>query len=461
MLKSTIIMICAAACLVWADADFAAMANNSWQQLACTGEGPRSGGDVHWAVDTSGYAYMFGGCTYGNGAGGSHNNDIYRYNLKTGYVDHLASCSNNTWSWRGGCQASHAYDITRNAVWFAGGAAATCGSGQNGVWRYQCPDGPAVRVGSGGGNGYMEYDPVKDMLYAPGPYALKRYDCSTNTWLSDSPYPFYTGGSVDGWAQPCCFDTKRRLWVMTLLNTAYSTERTDMYFYHADSGTWHTKVPAVKPGFKQAELGYDELNDRYVYFGVGPDGCTAEVWVYEYDINTWTQMPTDGKAYNDTDKPSSTWPPGRHKHTWSYCSKYNVFATWGGGQWINDLSCTDYGDGAQPIWFYRLNDGSGTDVKKKAVAVSEMSITASPNPFASAVTISVKTLHLQEQGRQNGKCNVSTVSVYDIHGRTVYHANDLKTDATTWSAAGLSPGLYIVRARIGSRTLQKKITLLK
>ena len=62
---------------------------------------------------------------------------------------------------------------------------------------------------------------------------------------------------------------------------------------------------------------------------------------------------------------------------------------------------------------------------------------------------------------QNDKFNVSTVSIYDVHGRAVHRINTVSSGTYTWNASGLPAGVYLVRAVMGNRTLQKKIMLVK
>jgi hypothetical protein len=295
--------------LLWADADFAGMEDNSWIRLPKTG-GPTFGADVHCAIDTAGYMYMFGGCTYGNGAGNSHNNDVYRFNIKTGYVDRLSNCSSNTLNYRGGCQAGQTYDSNRNCVWLTSGFAPTCGSGRGGLLKYQCPDGPLTQVNSTGGGHLYTYDPVNDLIYCPVKWDLKIYDCQADSWETVS-YPFW--GGFENFEIPSTCDKKRGLFVITMC-APYSggdpsQMLTDVWFYNGATGQWSSKTPAVHPDvFKQA-MAYDARNDRYVYFGKGPDNANSEVWVYDYDSNTWVKMDRTGKAYNDVNQEASTWAP--------------------------------------------------------------------------------------------------------------------------------------------------------
>ena len=96
------LLVLAMPVLLFAAVNYDTLSANGWMQFRPTDQFPNRGGDVLAAIDTSGNFYMFGGCTYGNGAGGTHNNDIYRVDLNTGVGVRLANCSNNVWGWKGG-----------------------------------------------------------------------------------------------------------------------------------------------------------------------------------------------------------------------------------------------------------------------------------------------------------------------------------------------------------------------
>jgi hypothetical protein len=447
-----------------ADVDFNSIDDNSWirQPRASGNQGFGSGGDVHAAFDNSGLMYIFGGCTSYNGAGGSHNADIYRIDIKTGWVDRIANCSSG-W-WRGGCQAGQTYDSKRNCVWVSGGLQPTCSSGPGGgmtLWKFHCPNGPMVREGekpsSGYGTGciYMYHDPVNDLIYCPQNTHLDIYNCQTEQWKLKVGYPF-TG--ITSSAIPCCVDRKRGLFVITLAaKYTISNPATDIvydvWFYNGANGIWQKKSPATKPQFYKSELAYDVKNDKYVYFGVGRDKCNSEVWTYDYNSNTWTEMARGNRSYDDNNQASSTWAPGRTKHSWAYCAKYNVFANYGGGNWIN-MACSDIAEHNQPLWIYRLANGSTTKVVEKDVKPKQEEgvLSVSPNPFNSAVQISLA------NGR-GVQLNAPTLAIYDTHGRIVHKIPYPNLEQYTWNPSNLPRGIYIVRLKTKGQSFSKRIML--
>lgn len=353
MIKATLLFILAAASLLFPQNFLDTLSVNSWHPQRLTGVFPASGGDVHAACDSAGNFYMFGGCTYGNGAGLSHNNDVYRFNVRTGESVKLSYCGSNGLNYKGGCQAGHAYDSRRDAIYTTNGAAATCGTGRSaGLFRFQCPDGPLDSVGDIGSH-YLSYDPVNDKLYIAGGSAVFVYDCSLKVYCDTANYPF---GSVNAWDMACCADSKRGLFVITLVgpyaNQALTAGVTRVYFYDPRTSGWTFNTPAATPPFTQWELDYDPVNDKYVYFGSG--GTVSEVWAYDHDANLWTKMPENGRRYDDAiDKYANRWPAVRHKHSWCYDPKDKVFVNWGGGQWAAS-AYTDYSNpGNCPLWVYK------------------------------------------------------------------------------------------------------------
>jgi hypothetical protein len=423
--------------------DYANLGDDTWVQQATGGEACSRGGDVHCAIDTSGNLYLFGGCTYGNGAGGSHNADVYRVDLRTGIGDRITIASKPSSI---SCQRAQTYDPKRHVCYFDAGG---------GLIKYQCPDGPFTRVRDlpfSGDYRYLMYDPGNDLLIFAGDPGIWLYDITADS-LRGTAYPF-GGGKITRWDIPCCFDTKRGLFAITLaapytVNTPATQVIWDVHFYNPATRQWHTKTPPSTPQIYKGELAYDSYNDKYLYFG---GGCPSELWSYDYDSNTWTQVAQAGRTFNDANPTAGTWPPARHKHIWEYCSKYNVCVNWMGGQWAPD-SCTDYDAGAQPLWIYRLSDsGTGVDGNVRVI-FDRPEIAVTPNPFSGNVTISWANV---------GAINESPLqlAIYDLYGRMV-QKTVTTTHPFTWNSAGLPSGIYLLKYGDGRRTLGRRLILQK
>jgi hypothetical protein len=139
------------------------------------------------------------------------------------------------------------------------------------------------------------------------------------------------------------------------------------------------------------------------------------------------------------------------------------------GNWKNLVGCfvSTYGvgfyvqwDGSRSKIYLYKPPGSTTVSRKGAEGRSGPEIEAYPNPFNPAVTISVRAtrpprLALGEAGRA-----ASTLTIYDPHGRIVQTAS-MAANSYTWNAAQTPSGVYLLKARIGNRVLQKKLFLQK
>jgi hypothetical protein len=449
MLKTLLLISAMMAAAAFSAVDYGTLGDDTWVQQPLSGGVVSKGGDVHWACDTSGYAYIFGACTYGGQAGGSHNSDVYRFDLETGQVEMLSNCANNRLGWISGCQNGITFDRNRNCFWIDEiGGLAVCNQAYNGgFYKYQCPNGPLTKMAGGGGGTYLAYDNVNDLVYMPGGNSLKIYDCKTNTWKTPAAYPFPQ--SVNTWTVPCCFDTKRGLFVITLAGPYTITNPAtqvvfDVWFYNGATGQWTSKTPPSTPEVYEMELAYDEVNDRVVYFG---GNCPSELWTYDYDGNAWTQIQQSGRAYNDGSPAASTWPPARHKHCWDYSPKYNACVSWGGGQWA-DAACTEYDNSGQPIWVYRLSK-NGTRIDASTIRMPvQTGFSVYPNPFSSRAAI-------------NFTGGPASLKVFDANGRLVYALAPPVWTGSVIRAAGWPAGIYLARLIQGKTVFEKRLIIMK
>ena len=89
-----------------------------------------------------------------------------------------------------------------------------------------------------------------------------------------------------------------------------------------------------------------------------------------------------------------------------------------------------------------------------AGAAADAAVTAAPNPFNPAVVITWANVRaINESPLQ--------LAIYTTHGRMVHQVNQIHRGRYTWDASGMPSGLYIIRARIGERILEKKVTLIR
>jgi hypothetical protein len=293
---------------------------------------------------------------------------------------------------------------------------------------------------------YMLYDPGNDLLLFSGDGGLYHYDITADSIWGVS-YPFGSN-KITRWDIPCCFDTKRGLFVITLA-APYTVDDPqtqviwDVHCYNTTTKQWETKTPPSTPQFPKGELAYDSHNDKYLYFGNSP----SELWIYDYDSNTWTQVQQNGRSYNDAAYTTSTWPPARHKHIWEYCAKYNVCVNWMGGQWAPSAE-TDYDNGAQPLWMYRLSDDGTPVLPNMQVVFPEPDISVSPNPFTSVVKIAVSS-----QSRPGWTVSKSNLAIFNINGKLVKEL----APGMSWSGSGMAPGIYLLNCTIKGKTYTRKL----
>jgi hypothetical protein len=230
-------------------------------------------------------------------------------------------------------------------------------------------------------------------------------------------------------------------WEIVRVLTYYPPDQTFFLFskdniheYDIATDTWTTKNPSGDhQDSYNRQVPYDSVNN---VFGMVNNGAFH---YYSPVTNTWYQHPYDTTLYPRN--PS-------FEHT-IYDPVDNVY-----------IVVIPDGYHGWETWAYKLSDtpgafpGTGTTVENASRHNPVLAMTASPNPFNAGTVISV-----------NGKLQVTSckLSIFDIRGKNLRTWNlELETERNvTWNASGLPAGLYLVRARVGNRTLEKKITLLK
>jgi hypothetical protein len=457
------------------------ISDNGIAAIQPTNQFPVYGGDVKCAIDTSGYAYMMGGCTYLGAAEGTHNADVFRINIKTGRFDLLYN--NATDPYPGGCQSGHAYDPTRNCVWFGNGGGSSLPACQ--VWKFQCPDGPITKYSdttlgscfSGANANYWHFDTTNDLLIGVGAYGLSLfYPATRDTHFVPYPYQSY----LAPYEIPTCFDTKRGLVAITLAQVSwYPSNDTgvpannirDIWFFNTTSKTWSKKSPVNVPPLYRCEMTYDSRNDKYIYFGSGFDfcwipgaSCETQIWAYDPVTNAWEKMDPAGRAFNHALSTASTWPAARMKGAWAYSEKYNVCMNWGGGVYgfgldvVATADCQDVGL-QNPLWLYRYAGGAGTSVESRKPEGRSFEIV--PNPFNPSTTIRFNI--------SGAAVKKAEVSVFDASGRCIRKLSAECTGgngAVEWNGRDdlnrtAGSGVYLYKVSVGKRSFLEKGLLLK
>jgi hypothetical protein len=84
------------------------------------------------------------------------------------------------------------------------------------------------------------------------------------------------------------------------LNPKGLTDETWSFDYN--TATWTKLTPTGDLERRWGELVYDSTNDKIILFGgVDPDEqfvILDEVWVFDYNANTWTLMEEDGASFS-------------------------------------------------------------------------------------------------------------------------------------------------------------------
>jgi hypothetical protein len=387
--------------------------------------------------------YMLGACAYYGSAGGTHNNDIFRFRVRDGVTALPFSCGNNPWP--GGCQGGQVFDPNRNCIWFGPGANAVCRTGveffpgQNyygGFYRMQCPDGRPVMVRTSGlSGGYYLFDPANDLVIGVSDnnyFGCKlsiyniRSDSITTTASPWNPET-YT------WRIPCCFDTKRGRVVITRWGTNGSF-LSDLWYYTTSTKVWSKQTPSGSvPPQTNMPLVYEPVADKYVL--IGCEGSPF-VWVYDPATNAWTNRSNGGGV------PKRVYPG-----CFGYSVKDGVIANWGG------LNTSDNGSAEgnkQDIWVYRLSRPANTQVSRAAPAVTGLPLSVSPNPFRGVADI-----------RFNGLEGKGAVRILAMDGKTVMAFRAVHGEALAWNAGHLPAGVYLVELAARGKTFRARALLVK
>ena len=440
--------------------NFDTLTPNSWAQVSTLYQYPGTGGETHLAWDTSGYANMVGSCAFGGSAGGTHNNDIFRFNNRTGMTEKMLTCGTNPWP--GGCQGGQVFDSKRNCLWFGPGANAVCRTGvlyfpglayYGGLYRMNCPTTPIqptpppvtvekIRDEALGGNYYV-YDPGNDLIIGvkDNSYSgcrLSIYNIQSNT-VTSSVAPFTN--TTSGWRVPCCFDTKRGLLVI-----ARWGDMDAIWFYNPSTGQWSSKTPPTIPTVKDVPLVYEPAADRYLLIGTYPENSGDEhpqVWVYDYGNNDWSQVPRGTRHYDTVNPASSTWPPLRvYPGSFGYDAKNKVIMNWGG---LNTSMTGGDSKIKQSIWIFK-STGGGSGVSRGRALPAQPLFTASPNPFSRSTRISFP-------GR-------AALEIYDLSGKRIERLEQFKGEIT-WTPPHSAGGVFIVKLNDGKAAYSQKLLFLK
>jgi hypothetical protein len=196
-------------------------------------------------------------------------------------------------------------------------------------------------------------------------------------------------------------------------------------------------------------LVYDPLADRYVYIGTDEKSADEhpEVWAYDYDANTWTQVPRGSRHYDQTTPLNSTWPPCRvYPGSFGFDAKNKVIANWGG---LNTSGVSMENGGKMPIWTFKFAGGTA-GAAGPAPAARNPSLSVSPNPFRTVAGI-----HF------SGLKGYGIVKIFSVNGREVAAFARSGDAPIAWNAGSLPAGVYLVELAVRGKTFRSRALLVK
>jgi hypothetical protein len=267
------------------------------------------------------------------------------------------------------------------------------------------------------------YDPVGKLYYAMDRdryfYAqLWSYNPDTDQWTKLAKFSDSSSSAViPPRGNMLTTDPKRqRLWKWP-------------FYYDIKTDTWHESNTSGGPSAGFADT-YDEVNDVLISYR----GST--IYIYHFDEDRWEHL-SPGNA------PDAGTPYGR----FFYNPVDNV---------VMLVKRVSY---RAQVWAYRYKGGAPPAVAVPKADAGNTRVSASPNPFNSMVKIRVMSDAISMK-RVNPQ-----VMVYSVNGKQVadltHHASRITPYLFTWEAEHLPNGIYILKAKIGNRSYNKKLILQK
>jgi hypothetical protein len=177
---------------------------------------------------------------------------------------------------------------------------------------------------------------------------------------------------------------------------------------------------------KDGGLVYDPVSDKMVAWQGG-----ASVYTLDLDTWVWTRV---SPATSNTVTPTA----GNSNGTFGrfrYVPSRNVFI---------GVNAVD-----ENVYIYRLTAGTGiTSHLKKSINQSHQ-ITATPNPFQSAVSFQLSAISGED----------TRLAIYNVMGKLVKSFDKIKSNRLEWRADGFSKGIYILKVKTGGQVISKPLFL--
>jgi len=206
-------------------------------------------------------------------------------------------------------------------------------------------DGPAKHLGT-----RIAYDAESDRIILFGGYHVSgmlyddtwAYDFNSDTWTKMEPATKPPGRNYQGMTYDAKADRVLTYGALTVEGKPLET----LWAYDFNTDTWQEMVPGEQsfPGMRDyTAMVYDAESDRMIlYGGKTEDQSSGEVWMYDYNTNTWTKLessPNPGKLY---------------KHGMVYIPTIDRSILFGG-----DVGAYEF---SNETWSYDLNTNTWTNV---------------------------------------------------------------------------------------------------
>jgi N-acetylneuraminic acid mutarotase len=157
----------------------------------------------------------------------------------------------------------------------------------------QMADGPEFHLGA-----QLAYDSESDRVILFSGYQVITgrffndtwaYDFNTDTWTEMTPHGSPTGRNFGGMA----YDSESDRIILFGGYTSNADTSVWAYDYNSDSWEHMPLEPGSTPGFLDwVKMTYDEKADRVIlYGGLSEKGETQDkTWAYDYNTNSWTEL---------------------------------------------------------------------------------------------------------------------------------------------------------------------------
>jgi len=284
------------------------------------------------------------------------------------------------------------------------------------TWEYKNVARGEQPSGEGGAGAYdpigkLYYGYMKDRYYY---WNLSFYDAATDKWTK------LPGRGPRGQSKSLVIDRKSQtLWI--------GDAQINSYDIKTNTWTAHSSIPSAA---REEYPSYDEKWDDLIFYNT----TGSVLSVYHTKTDTWETLKTNGPAPQDIARPYGRffYNPVDNVHMFIVREQY-----------------------AATTYVYRYKGATPLGAAKRAPkADNQLSISVFPNPVRSYTTISLRS---KEATSKKAKINI-----YDVTGNLYFSASLLLgASGYTWTPAGLSNGVYIMKIQIDNKTFSKRILVQK